>query len=59
MPPFEIPDGWQKGELLNVTHYATFVRFSPHYERDESHLDFTSLETAQNFIGWWYAPTVH
>ena len=61
MPDFTIPNGWITGELLSQLLMANGVRFMPLYERRgiADYVEFTAMDEAQNFIGWWYAPVMH
>lgn len=56
-----IPEGWSKGQLLNVrnagSHYNVTVlgeEYDPRHP--ERCLQFPNSFEAQQFVSWWYAP---
>lgn len=57
MASTSIPEGWTRGELLNVQRYPDRFDIRPMWAT-EAHqtITFYTADEAQAFVSWWYAP---
>lgn len=57
---FPIPEGWTKGELLNVINTGAEFVVTPIFPKltDPPYepIHFYRADEAQAFVSWWYAP---
>lgn len=59
----EYPPDWIKGQLLNVRNLgdryaATLLEEEYDYRKPDRAVHFESSFEAQQFVSWWYAPTL-